>query len=261
MIDGKQPLLAHLAELRNRLLWCALLFVLAFGVAYEYAQDIYALLVRPLAATLEGDSRRLIYTSLLEAFTTYLRVAFWAALCVTFPFFLVQVWRFMAPGLYNHERRALRPFLILTPVLFAAGAALAYFYVIPMAWSFFASFQSPAPAGGLAVQLEARMADYLSLTMSLLFAFGAAFQLPIILLVLIRMGIIAPADLAAKRRYAIVIIFIVAAILTPPDAISQLALALPLILLYEGTIIYAKLAYKNLTYEPTPIATPETHYD
>ncbi|MGE3769938.1 MAG: twin-arginine translocase subunit TatC [Bdellovibrionales bacterium] len=244
--SDKQPLLTHLAELRNRLLACALFFFVAFAIAYVYATDIYAFLVQPLADVLEGEQRRLIYTSLMEAFTTYLRVAFWAALCVSFPFILVQIWRFIAPGLYGYEKRAVRPFLVMLPVLFAAGAALAYFYVIPMAWKFFVGFEQLATPGHLPIQLETRMADYLSLTMSLLFAFGVAFEMPIVLLLLIRIGLIAPTDLAAKRRYAIVIIFVVAAILTPPDAISQLCLALPLILLYEGTILFSKLTYKNL---------------
>lgn len=240
------PLLTHLAELRNRLLWCLLFFVLAFVVAYIYAADIYRFLAHPLADVLQGEERRLIYTSLTEAFMTYMKVAFWAALCVSFPFILVQIWRFIAPGLYAHEQSAVRPFLIMTPVLFACGAALAYFYVIPLAWQFFVGFEQAALPGSLPVQLEARMAEYLSLTMSMLFAFGVAFQMPVLLLLLIRLGAIAPQDLVNKRRYAIVIIFVVAAILTPPDAISQLMLAVPLLLLYEGTIIYAKIAYRNV---------------
>lgn len=247
----------HLTELRSRLLWCLLFFAVAFTVAYIYAADIYRFLAHPLATVLAGEDRRLIYTSLTEAFMTYMKVAFWAALCVSFPFILIQIWRFIAPGLYKHEQNAVRPFLIMTPVLFLLGASLAYFYVIPLAWQFFIGFEQAALPGSLPVQLEARMTEYLSLTMSLLFAFGVAFEMPVLLLLLVRLGVIRPEDLVAKRRYAIVIIFVVAAVLTPPDAISQCMLAVPLLLLYEGTIIYAKLAYRNVL----SLKEPELDHD
>lgn len=241
--DTHQPLVAHLIELRRRLLWCVLVFGCAFGLCYHLADNIYNWLAEPLISALDGEQRRFIYTSLTEAFVTYMRVAAWGALCITFPFIMMQVWRFIAPGLYRHERRALQPFLVMTPLLFAAGAALAYFFVIPMAWKFFIGFEQAAMPGALPIQLEARMADYLNLTMSLLFAFGAAFQLPVLMLLLVRFGILAPEDLAKKRRFAILIIFIVAAVLTPPDILSQFCLAIPLLALYEGGILAAKLMY------------------
>ena len=248
MSDGdqpKQPLIAHLLELRRRLIWCVALYIVAFGLCYEFAAEIYDWLARPLVAALDGEQRRFIYTSLTEAFVTYVRVAAWAALCVAFPFILMQVWRFIAPGLYRNERQALVPFLIATPVLFAAGAALAYFYVIPLAWKFFLGFEHMAVPGALPVELEARMAEYLNLTMSLLFAFGVAFQLPVLMLLLVKFGILTPEELSKRRRYAILIIFIVAAVLTPPDIMSQFCLAVPLMALYEGGIIAAKLLYKK----------------
>ena len=248
--DTPQPLIAHLIELRRRLIWCMGFFIVAFLVSYEYANRIYDVLAHPLLRAL-GDqgkdgARQFIYTSLTEAFVTYVRVAAWSALFITFPMILVQVWKFIAPGLYNHERRALGPFLVATPILFACGAALAYFGVIPMAYKFFLSFEQAALPGQLPITLQARMAEYLNLTMSLLFAFGVAFELPIFLLLLVRFGIIPPEALAQKRRYAIVIIFIAAAVLTPPDIFSQLCLAVPLLLLYEGSVIAAKFLYPNL---------------
>lgn len=240
-----QPLLAHLIELRRRLIWCTLIYAAAFGLCYEFADRIYDALAQPLVSALDGEQRRFIYTSLTEAFVTYLRVSAWGALCLTFPFIMMQVWLFIAPGLYKHERRAVSPFLVLTPVLFIAGAALAYFFVIPLAWKFFLGFEQAAMPGTLPIQLEARMAEYLNLTMSLLFAFGAAFQLPVLMLLLVRFGLLAPTDLAKHRRYAILIIFIVAAVLTPPDILSQFCLAIPLMALYEGGILMAKAMYPN----------------
>lgn len=248
--DAPQPLVAHLIELRRRLLWCAGFYLLALLCCYEFANRIYDFLAFPLLQALGGPgnegARQFIYTSLTEAFVTYLRVAAWAALCVTFPMILVQVWKFIAPGLYHHERRALGPFLVATPVLFVAGAALAYFLVIPLAYKFFLSFEQMAMPGQLPITLQAKMGEYLNLTMSLLFAFGAAFELPIFLLLLVRFGIIPPQALAQKRRYAIVAIFIAAAVLTPPDIFSQLCLALPLMALYEGSVIAARFLYPNL---------------
>ncbi len=243
----KQPLVAHLIELRRRLFWCVGLFIVAFGACYHFADYIYDFLAQPLVEALNGAQRRFIYTSLTEAFVTYMKVASWGALCITFPFILIQIWKFIAPGLYRHERNALRPFLVLTPTLFVTGAVFAYFVVIPIAWKFFIGFEQAAMPGTLPIQLEARMADYLNLTMSLLFAFGVAFQLPVLMLILVRFGILAPEDLAKKRRMAILIIFIVAAVLTPPDILSQFCLALPLMLLYEGGIIAAKIMYPKKT--------------
>jgi sec-independent protein translocase protein TatC len=240
------PLLNHIVELRNRLVWCVAVLTVAFIGAYIYAQDIYAFLVAPLAHALaeKGGTHQMIYTQLTEAFITYIGVALWAAFFVTSPFILVQVWRFMAPGLYSHERRLFLPYLFATPVLFLAGAALAYYVVFPAAWSFFLSFETPAGPGGLPIQLEPRVGEYLALSMSLIMAFGFSFELPLVLVLLVHVGVITAAQLVQFRRYAIVISFTAAAIFTPPDVLSQLCLAIPLCLLYEAAIIAARVVEK-----------------
>jgi sec-independent protein translocase protein TatC len=245
----RQPLLAHLLELRQRLVHCLLVIGLLFGGCYYYAAEIYAFLVQPLAdATFAGaplgapltGTHRLIYTGLTEAFLTYIKLALWAACLGAFPIIAVQIWRFVAPGLYQHEKRAFLPFLLATPVLFTLGAALAYYGVMPLAWKFFLSFETPAAVTGLPIQLEARVSEYLSLAMTLIFAFGIAFQLPVLLVLLVRIGVLTVAQLVQFRRFAIVLIFIVAAIATPPDVLSQLLLALPLLGLYEVSILAAR---------------------
>jgi sec-independent protein translocase protein TatC len=233
---GNQPLIAHLIELRNRLLCVFLVFGVAAGACYFFAADIYGFLTEPLAHLPHASQRRLIYTGLTEAFTTYLKVALFAGGLITVPFMLLQIWLFMAPGLYSRERGAILPFFIAAPILFALGACLAFYGVIPIAWEFFLSFETPQPANGLPIVLEARVAEYLSLTMTLIFAFGIAFQLPILLGVLGRLGVVKAGQLARFRKWAVVLILIVAAILTPPDVLSQSALAIPLYCLYEMSI-------------------------
>lgn len=236
----RQPLLAHLLELRTRLIRCLAMITVAFGICYYFAPEIYAFLVQPLAHAMQGEERRLIYTGLAEAFLTYIKLALWAACLLAFPVIAVQIWRFVAPGLYQHEKRAFLPFLLATPVLFTLGAAMAYYFVMPLAWHFFLSFETPAAVTGLPIQLEARVSEYLSIAMTLIFAFGAAFELPVLLVLLVRVGLITVEQLVQFRRFAIVLIFVIAAVITPPDVLSQLLLAIPLVLLYECSIIAAR---------------------
>ncbi|MBI1272724.1 MAG: twin-arginine translocase subunit TatC [Alphaproteobacteria bacterium] len=240
----RQPLLAHLIELRNRLVWALLAVLVAFLASYYFAEDIYAFLVEPLAQQ-TGDTHRLIYTGLAEAFMAYVKLALWVAVMVAFPFIAMQIWLFVAPGLYAHERKAFMPFMFATPVLFIAGVAMAYFFVIPVAWHFFLSFETPGINGGLPIQLEARVDEYLSLAMTFMLAFGLSFQLPVLLVLLVRAGVLTVASLVRARRYAIVGAFCVGAVLTPPDILSQFMLAVPLLLLYEIAIIASRLVEKS----------------
>lgn len=241
-----RPLLSHLAELRTRLLWVIAAMTIASSLSFIYVDSIYGFLVQPLADAMgPGDSQRLIYTSLTEAFFTYVRVALFAGVFLTFPVLLIQIWGFIAPGLYKNERKAFLPFLLATPALFFLGGACVYYAVLPMAWPFFLSFQTTAGETALPIQLEARVGEYLDLIMTLIFAFGLCFQLPVVFTLLGRAGILTPDHLVKSRKYAVIVIFIVAAILTPPDIISQIFLAIPLLGLYELSILLMRHAAKS----------------
>ncbi|WP_339725956.1 twin-arginine translocase subunit TatC [uncultured Paraglaciecola sp.] len=234
---SKTPLLTHLTELRQRLLYCLGFFFLMFAVSYWFAQPIYTFLQQPLVDIFGPDSgRRMIYTGLHEAFFTYLKLAFFSALFFTLPLILIQVWRFIAPGLYEQEQKSLFPLFALTPILFIGGAALAFYVVMPMAWEFFISFETPEQNSGIEVQLEAKVSEYLSLVIQLILAFGLCFELPVLLLVMAKAGIINAQTLRQHRRHAVVVVFLLAACLTPPDLISQIALGIPVLLLYELSI-------------------------
>lgn len=249
--DKPMPLLDHLLELRKRLMWSIVAFFVAFLVCYYFSSQIYSFLARPLAQVLRAsgtqEAPHLIYTQLYEAFFTQIKLAMFGALFVSFPILASQIWLFVAPGLYRSEKHALLPFLVATPILFLMGAALAYYFVFPFAWKFFASFQTNSGAGGIGIELLPRVGEYLDLVMRLIIAFGVTFQLPVLLTLLAKVGIITSQGLKRFRRYAYVGMFVIAAILAPPDVVTQCGLALPLLLLYEISVIAAKWV------EPKPV--------
>ena len=251
--EGAQmSLIGHLTELRNRLGVAVLAFIILFLIAVapmpgggfnnSIASHVFIFLQAPLAEILEEKGGgRMIFTALHEGFFTQIKVGFFTALCISFPILSIQIWKFIAPALYRNERNAFLPFLIATPVLFALGAAMVYYVVTPMAWNFFIGFEMAGTEGALAIEIEPRISEYLSLIMRLIFAFGLAFELPVVLLLMVRAGLVSPEGLAEKRKFAIVIAFVAAAILAPPEVVSQLLLALPIIALYEVSIIGARI--------------------
>ena len=237
----------HLTELRSRLIKSIVYLFIFFIVSYIFAENIYNFLVEPYAEAVKDDNtnRRLIYTALHETFITYLKVAFFTAIFITSPIILTQVWKFVAPGLYKDEKRALFPYLIATPTLFLLGAMLVYYLVMPLAIKFFLSFETSAQINALPIQLEAKVNEYLSLIMRLIFAFGISFQLPVLLTLLARVGFVNSTYLKKRRKYVVVIVFALAALLTPPDPITQIGLGIPLLILYELSILSVKFIEKK----------------
>ncbi len=240
--DKDSGFISHLAELRKRLIHSFIFLIIFFIGCYLFAEHLYGFLVEPYARAVkdDGTDRRLIFTALQETFLTYLKVSFFTAFFVTCPFILTQIWKFIAPGLYKHEKNAIMPYLILTPLLFFLGGLLVYYLIMPLAIKFFLSFESTGISTNLPIQLEAKVNEYLSLVMKLIFAFGISFQLPIVLSLLARIGLVDSVFLKKRRKYVVVIIFSAAALLTPPDPITQIGLAIPLLILYELSIFSVK---------------------
>jgi sec-independent protein translocase protein TatC len=236
--ETKQPLLEHLIELRRRLLWSLATLIVFFFICFHFAENIFAVLVQPL---LKAGQGKLIYTDVFEAFFTQVKVALFAALMLSFPVIATQLWRFVAPGLYVKEKKAFLPFLLMTPVFFAGGACFAYFAAMPWALHFLLSFQGNI--GGVQQEALPGVGNYLNFCTRFIFGFGAAFLLPILLMILERAGIVTREQLAKSRRYAIVGAAAVAAVLTPPDVVSMLLLLIPLYGLYEFAILAIRITH------------------
>jgi sec-independent protein translocase protein TatC len=238
----KAPLLEHLVELRKRLIWSIVSFLIAFGICFYFSKNIYLFLEGPLARQLAGQTdQRLIYTGLPDVFFTFVKVGMFAGLGLSFPLIAAQLWMFVAPGLYKHEKRAFLPFLVASPVMFVMGAAFVYYVLLPFAIKFFVSFETTGGANTLPIQLQARVNEYLDFVMTLIIIFGLCFQLPVLLSLLGRVGIISSKQLISVWRYAVVGIVGLAAVITPPDPLSMMSLVVPLVGLYGVSIICVML--------------------
>ncbi len=244
--QSKAPLIEHLIELRRRLIYCVITLLVCFVFCYMFAQNIYNFLLIPYRLAVGGDTRiDMIYTAPQEFFFTQLRVSFFGALVLSFPMIAAQLYMFVAPGLYRNERKAFLPYLFATPILFVIGGAIVFFLVMPLAMRFFLSMQQAGGDGQVHIQLTARVSEYLHLITTLILAFGICFQLPVVLTLLARVGMVSSQWLRKQWRYAVVIIFAVAAVLTPPDILSQIGLAIPTLLLYELSIFAVKIVERQ----------------
>lgn len=253
--DTKAPLLDHLIELRSRLLKCVVALLAGFFLCFYFSDWLFAILVHPLKDAFGPTGGKLVYTKLYEAFFVQVKVALFGSFFLSFPIIANQLWAFVAPGLYAKEKKALLPFLLATPVLFMAGASLAYFVVMPTAFHFFLQYQGTS--SGLQVEALPSADSYLGLVMQFVLAFGISFLLPVLLMLLNHAGLVTRTQLVGLRRYMIVVAFIVAAVLTPPDVVSQLMLAVPLVLLYELALIAMWFTERRRSAEENSLLTQE----